>query len=43
MKLLRNLLGMLFLTPIVLFGQELAGTVTSGGNPVVGANVAIKE
>ena len=33
----------LLVTPLSLFAQEVTGTVTSGGNPVVGANVSVRS
>lgn len=32
----------LLVIPVSLLGQEVAGTVTSGGDPVVGANVSVR-
>jgi len=41
-KFLRDVVLLVLAMPLGLFGQELAGRVTSGGNPVVGANVAVR-
>jgi iron complex outermembrane receptor protein len=41
-KVLLLVVLLVILMPMTLLGQELAGRVTSGGNPVVGANVSVR-
>ena len=40
----RNLLSALlvFLTPIVIFGQSISGTISGDGKPLVGANIVVE-
>ena len=39
----RNLLSLLlFLTPIVIFGQSISGTISGDGKPLVGANIVVE-
>jgi iron complex outermembrane receptor protein len=41
-KVLQIGLLLALLVPIEMLAQEVAGTVTSGGNPVIGANVSVR-
>ena len=40
----RNLISslLMFLTPIVIFGQSISGTVSSEDKPLVGANIVVE-
>ena len=40
----RNLLShlLVFLTPIVIFGQSISGTISGDGKPLVGFNIVVE-
>ena len=40
----RNLLSfpLVFLTPIVIFGQSISGTISGDGKPLVGGNIVVE-